>query len=42
VPKIGHGLPTDTLGWYADTTVSPPVSEAARCITRLGARARVV
>jgi hypothetical protein len=33
VPKTGHGLPTDTLGRYADTTVSPPVSKAARRIT---------
>jgi hypothetical protein len=39
VPKIGHGLPTDTLGRYADTTVSPPVTEAARRITALRARA---
>jgi hypothetical protein len=33
VPKTGHGLPTDTLGRYADTTVSPPISKAARRIT---------
>jgi hypothetical protein len=33
VPKTGHGLPTDTLGRYADTTVSPPVSNVARLIT---------
>jgi hypothetical protein len=35
----GRGLPTDTLGRYADTTVSPPVTEAARHITMLCARA---
>jgi hypothetical protein len=33
VPKSGHGLPTDTLGRCADTTVSPPVSKTARRIT---------
>jgi hypothetical protein len=33
VPKSGHGLPTDTLGRCANTTVSPPVSKAARRIT---------
>jgi hypothetical protein len=38
VPKIGHGLPTDTLGRYADTMVSPPVTEAARRITVLCAQ----
>jgi hypothetical protein len=37
-----NGLPTDTLGRYANTTVSPPVSKAARRITVLGARARGV
>jgi hypothetical protein len=26
VPETGHGLPTDMLGRYADTTVSPPVT----------------
>jgi hypothetical protein len=31
--ETGHGLPTVTLGRYADTTVSPPVTEAARRIT---------
>jgi hypothetical protein len=37
VPKSGHSLPTDTLGRYADTTVSPPVSKAARhCALRAG------
>jgi hypothetical protein len=39
VPEIGHGPPTDTLGRYADTTVSPPVTEAARRITAPRARA---
>jgi hypothetical protein len=29
VPKAEHGLPTDTMGRYADTTVSQPVTEAA-------------
>jgi hypothetical protein len=33
VPEIGYELPTNTLGRYADTTVSPPVTEAARRIT---------
>jgi hypothetical protein len=42
VPKTRHGLPTDTLGRYADTTVSLPVSKAARhCALRAGER-RVV
>jgi hypothetical protein len=40
VPKTGHGLPTDTLGKYADTTVSPPVTEAPGRITAPRARAR--
>jgi hypothetical protein len=39
VPKIGHGLPTNTFDRYADTTVSPPVTEAARRITVLYTRA---
>jgi hypothetical protein len=39
VPKTEHGLPTDTLGRYADTTVSPPVTEVARHITTLRAQA---
>jgi hypothetical protein len=39
VPKIGHGLPTDTRGKYADTTVSPSVSKAARHIIAHCARA---
>jgi hypothetical protein len=30
VPRIGYGLPTDTPGRCADTTVSPPISKAAR------------
>jgi hypothetical protein len=34
-----HGLATDTLGRYADTTVNPPVTEAARHITARRARA---
>jgi hypothetical protein len=33
VPKSKYGLLTDTRGRYADTTVSPPVSKAARRIT---------
>jgi hypothetical protein len=33
MPKIGHSLPTDTLGRYTDTTVSPSVSKMARRIT---------
>jgi hypothetical protein len=33
VPETGHGLPTNTLGRYADTTVSPPVTNAAPRIT---------
>jgi hypothetical protein len=32
-PNQKYGLPTDTRGRYADTTVSPPVSKAARRIT---------
>jgi hypothetical protein len=39
VPKTKHGLPTDTLGRYADTTVSPPITKAVRHITTLRARA---
>jgi hypothetical protein len=39
VPKTGHGLPTDTLGRYANTTVIPPVTEVAHRITVLCARA---
>jgi hypothetical protein len=39
VPKTGHDLPTDTLGRYADTTVSPPVFKAACHITVHCARA---
>jgi hypothetical protein len=39
VPKTGHGLPNDTLGRYAATTVSPPVSKTARRITVHYARA---
>jgi hypothetical protein len=39
VPVTGRGLPTDTLGRYVDTTVSPPVTDAARRITVLCARA---
>jgi hypothetical protein len=42
VPETGHGLPTGTLGRYADTTVSPPVTEGARCITAPRARVRGV
>jgi hypothetical protein len=42
VPKTRHGLPTDTLGRYTDTTVSPPVSKAARHITVLCARRVVI
>jgi hypothetical protein len=38
-PKTGHGLPTDTLGRYADTTVSLPVSKAAHRIIAHCARA---
>jgi hypothetical protein len=32
VPKSKYGLLTDARGMYADTTVSPPVSKAARRI----------
>jgi hypothetical protein len=39
VPKTEHVLPTDTLDMYADTTVSPPVTETARHITALHVRA---
>jgi hypothetical protein len=39
MPETGHGLPTDTLGRYADITVSPQVIEAARHITTPRARA---
>jgi hypothetical protein len=39
MPKTGRGLPTDTLGRYAVTTVSPPVSKVARRITVHCARA---
>jgi hypothetical protein len=42
VLETGHGLPTDTLGTYVDITVSPPVTEAARRIIALRARARGV
>jgi hypothetical protein len=42
VPETGHGLPTDTLARYADTTVSPPITEAVRRITAPRARARGV
>jgi hypothetical protein len=33
VPDSGRGLSTDASGRYADTTVSPPVTEAACHIT---------
>jgi hypothetical protein len=33
VPGLGRGLSIDTSGRYADTMVSPPVTEAARPIT---------
>jgi hypothetical protein len=39
MPKTGYGLPTHTLGSYADTTVSLPITKAARHITVLCARA---
>jgi hypothetical protein len=42
LPKTGHGLPTNTLGRYADTTVSPPVSKAAQRITAHCAQASSV
>jgi hypothetical protein len=42
VPETGHGLPTDALGRYADTTVSPLVIEAVRRITTPRAWARGV
>jgi hypothetical protein len=42
MPKTRHGLPTDTLDRYANTTISLPVSKAARhCALRAGER-RVV
>jgi hypothetical protein len=39
VPGSRRGLSTDTSGRYANTTVSPPATEAARHITALRARA---
>jgi hypothetical protein len=39
VPETEYGLSTDILGRYADTTVSPPVTEVVRRITALRARA---
>jgi hypothetical protein len=39
VPMTGYGLPTDTLGRYVDTTVSPQVTEVACRITAPCARA---
>jgi hypothetical protein len=39
VPKSKYGLLTDTRGRYADTTVSPHVSKAARRITMYCAQA---
>jgi hypothetical protein len=37
--QLPHGLPTDMLDKYADITVSPTVTEAARRITAPHARA---
>jgi hypothetical protein len=42
VPGSRRVLSTDTSGRYADTTVSPPVTEAARRITVLSDGRRVV
>jgi hypothetical protein len=42
MPETGHGLPTDTLGRYASTTVSPPVTEVVRRVTAQRAWARGV
>jgi hypothetical protein len=42
VPKTGHGLLTDILGRYADSTVSPPVSKTACSHYALRAGARRV
>jgi hypothetical protein len=42
MPVIGRGLPTDTLGRYADTTINPSVIKAAHHITVLCARGRRV